>query len=90
MELGIDHWRNELSERELQAVEHAESYKAHFMKAGAPGHTHFELIADLAARLDRMQDQVRGIGRDTIIKKVHWSVTDQCWRDVETGVRVEL
>jgi len=49
MELSTRHWRNDLSERELQAVEHAEVYKERFMKAGAPGHTHFELIAKLAA-----------------------------------------
>lgn len=88
--MNREHWRNNLSERELQAVEHAENYACNFMKAGAPGHTHFALISKLAGLCDEMQDMVRGSGRGVVIKKVSWSEQDKCWRDVETGVRINV
>ncbi len=79
--------------REDAQIEHARHYRDNFSHAGAPGHGQFLLIARLA---DLLSDAVSrfGYAPDTSppvhIKKVSWSDTDKCWRDLMTGVKVEL
>lgn len=85
----------QLDAREQAQVEHAKAYACDFAGAGVPGHGQFLLIAKLAALVE---DAVSRWGyapdkEPTVkVQKVAWSGPQPggCWRDLETGVRVEL
>lgn len=75
-----------LDDRELAQVLHARHYAEHFSKAGAPGHGQFLLIA----KLSRMIDELRAIKALSRVQQVSFDYTANCWRDLITGVRVEI
>lgn len=85
-----------LDPREQALIAHAQHYREHFSHAGAPGHNQYLLIAKLAAHLE---DAVSRFGYapdadpPVRVQKVAWSDTQDgvgCWRDLITGVKVEL
>lgn len=75
-----------LDERELLQVLHARSYADGFAKSGVPGHGQFLLIA----KLSRMIDELRAIKTLPRVQQLAWYAESNCWRDLRTGVRVEL
>lgn len=83
----LQHWFLTLDPREQAQVLHAKEYAEQHAAAGVPGHGQFLLIAKLARLLDEaryapIQDKptIRKVVRD-----------DQgVWRDVITGVKVEV
>ena len=46
------HWTLALTSREMRQLAHARAYEATFSDSGAPGHSHFMLLAKLAKLLD--------------------------------------
>jgi hypothetical protein len=81
------HWTNELDTRELAQVQHATAYQAAYSAAGVPGHGQFMLIAKLTTMLDRYYTYIPEKPR---VIKVAWNKECECWRDLITGVKVEL
>lgn len=85
----------QLNEREQEQVRACQEYARQFAASGLPGHGLFILVAKLSAQLE---DAMRfGYAPDKSppvrVQKVAWSgPRDEtgCWRDLETGVRVEL
>lgn len=57
-------WRENLTERQQQQLEMAEEYVKRWKTAGAPGHSHFELLARLAEELDLMAEEITGVQID--------------------------
>lgn len=90
-------WKGDLSVREQIQIAHAEAYAKNWSDAGIPGHNHIMLIAKLTKKLDDME--LSGAVPDKTppvkVQKVAWDGPRDggpggCWRDLETGVRVEL
>lgn len=84
--LQLRHWIAQLDPRELAQVRHAVVYAERHTAAGAPGHGQFLLIAKMAALLDARPDpdpQLR-------IQKVQFDQQTQSWRDIVTGVKVDV
>ena len=77
-------WWKELDSRELAQVSHAQDYVQNHLGAGAPGHGQFVLIAKLAALLDRPWPLPPKTA------KVAWDINSNCWRDIVTGVKVDV
>lgn len=75
----------QLDERERWQVYHACHYADHYVQAGAPGHSQFLLIA----KLSRMLDWARS-NTPTKIQKVVYDEAVKAWRDVVTGVKVDM
>ncbi len=80
-------WTDELTDRERAQVRHATLYSTGCADAGVPGHGQFMLIAKLVEMLDRYY---RYIPETPKVQKIAWSEDSQCWRDIYTGVKVEL
>jgi hypothetical protein len=76
----------QLDPRELSQVLHARSYAEHFAHAGAPGHGQFLLID----KLSRMLDEARTKAAPAAIQKLVRDEANNCWRDVITGVKVDM
>lgn len=85
-----------LDPREQALIAHAQHYREHFSHAGAPGHNQYLLIAKLATMLE---DAVSRFGYTPDadppmrVQKVAWSgPRDEtgCWRDLVTGIKVDL
>jgi len=76
----------QLDDREIAQVLHARHYAEHFIKAGAPGHGQFLLIAKLSQLLDA--ERARNTPRKT--QKIMWDESNRCYRDIETGVKVDI
>lgn len=79
-------WFTQLDAREQAQVRHALAYDTHHSRAGIPGHNHIMLIAKLTRMLDAQPAK---------IQKVAWSgprdgTSGGYWRDLETGVRVDV
>lgn len=83
-------WTKELEPREWSQVLHAQAYAKNHIGAGAPGHGQFLLIAKLAALLDAQESKGPGPDPTARTQKIIWDETNRCWRDVITGVRVEV
>lgn len=80
-------WTKELESREWSQVLHAIVYARDHSGAGAPGHGQFMLIAKLAKLLDLHYTYIPEKPR---VITVAWNETCKCWRDLMTGIRVEL
>jgi len=76
----------QLDQRELAQVLHARHYAEHFAHAGAPGHGQFLLIA----KLSQMLDEAWAKAAPPRVQKLVRDETNNCWRDVITGVKVEV
>jgi hypothetical protein len=91
-------WKGDLSVREQIQIAHAEAYAKSWSDAGIPGHNHIMLIAKLSALLEDAVSRfgyAPGAAPPVKVQKVAWSGPRDgspggCWRDLETGVRVEL
>lgn len=83
-------WRGGLEPREQVQVRHAVEYSQRYLEAGVPGHGQLVLIAKLAAMLDVREQMITFAKGKPVIQKIVWSESDQCWRDVMTGVRVTV
>lgn len=84
----LQHWIEGLDPREQAQIRHATNYADNHADAGVPGHGQFMLIAKLAKLLDeREQAIVFAKGRPVVQKIVR---DGDSWRDVYTGVKVEL
>lgn len=83
-------WAKELEPREWSQVRHAQAYARNHIGAGAPGHGQFLLIAKLAAMLDAQESNDPAPEPTTRTQKIVWDEAGHCWRDVVTGVRVEV
>lgn len=88
--MAIINWRDLLSTREIMMVDHAEHYSSHYKDAAIPGHNQFLFIAKLISICDELQDRANAGGREIVIKKVVYDSANNCWRDVETGVKTEV
>lgn len=76
----------QLDARELAQVLHARHYAEHFATAGTPGHGQFLLIA----KLSQMLDDERARTTPRTVQKVAWDQVNACWRDINTGVKVQV
>jgi hypothetical protein len=86
-ENGEKHWTDGLDHREIEQIRHATAYAASYAAAGVPGHGQFMLIAKLTKMLDRYYTY---IPEEPRVIKVAWNDQCKCWRDLMTGVKVEL
>lgn len=87
-QVPLQHWFSELDPREQAQIKHALAYAEDHAGAGAPGHGQFMLIAKLARLLDEREHAITSAQGRLVVQKV---VRDgDSWRDVYTGVRVEL
>ncbi len=75
----------QLDEREIAQVLHARHYAEHFAHAGAPGHGQFLLIA----KLSQLLDDERAKNTPRTVQKVTYDQVNACWRDIETGMKVQ-
>lgn len=82
---SIDGWWKELDARELAQVDHALDYAERFSGAGVPGHGQFILIAKLARQIQEL-DAIKN--KD--VQRVAWDEASRGWRDIVTGVRVNV
>lgn len=89
-EQKLKHWADELDPRERAQVEHAMDYAERYANAGAPGHGQFLLIAKMARQLDAREHAIFATVQTPVVQKVAWSENQQCWRDVTTGVQVDV
>jgi hypothetical protein len=87
---NLQHWTTELDARELAQVQHAQDYAERHASAGAPGHGQFLLIAKMARQLEAREHAILATVRTPVIQQVAWSESDTCWRDVRTGVKVQV
>jgi hypothetical protein len=85
----LQHWMDALDPREQAQVRHAIEYAERYIGAGAPGHGQFVLIAKLARQLNEREQAITFAKGKPVIQKIVWSESDQCWRDIITGVKVE-
>lgn len=85
-------WYDTLDPRQKAAVDHALHYAYHFSHAGVPGHSAHLVIAKLAELLDGALDPGAAPPTitKTVVQRVHWVEADRSWRDIETGVKVQL
>ena len=81
----VHYWTDRLDERERKHVEFCRNYAEHFAH-GAPGHYDFVLIAKLA---DWLHELSQAAMRAQRIQQVVYDHDAKCWRDIETGMRVE-
>lgn len=89
-EKHLQHWMAELDAREQAQTRHAMDYAAHHANAGAPGHSQFILIAKLAHQLEAREHALIATVRTPVVQKVIWSEETQTYRDMMTGVIVEV
>lgn len=87
---NLKHWMAELDAREIAQVQHAMDYAGRHASAGAPGHGQFLLIAKMAHQLEQREHAIVATVRMPVVQKVVWSDVDHCWRDVITGVKVQV
>jgi hypothetical protein len=87
---NLKHWMNELDAREAAQVEHAMDYADRHAASGAPGHGQFLLIAKMARQLEEREHAIVATIRTPVVQQVAWSETDKCWRDLMTGVKVQV
>jgi hypothetical protein len=86
-ETGKTYWTDGLDHREIEQIRHATAYAATYAASGVPGHGQFLLIAKLTKMLDRYYTY---IPEEPRVIRVAWSDEGSCWRDLMTGVKVEL
>lgn len=84
---GEAYWTDNLDTREIAQIKHATAYAANYSEAGVPGHSQFMLINKLVKLLDLHYTYIPEKPR---VITVAWSQEEQCWRDLMTGVKVEL
>lgn len=83
----------QLSEREQAQIRACQAYAQQFEASGLPGHGLFMLVAKMSALLE---DAVSRFGYapdkspPVRLQKVAWSEPGGCWRDLITGVKVEV
>lgn len=87
---NLQHWMAELDAREAAQVQHAMDYADRHTSAGAPGHGQFLLIAKMAKQLEAREHAILATVRTPVIVKVMWDDTSKSYRDIMTGVRVEV
>lgn len=87
---NLQHWFTELDAREAAQVQHAMDYADRHATAGAPGHGQFLLIAKMARQLETREHAIVATVRTPVIQQVAWDEPHQCWRDVLTGVKVQV
>lgn len=85
--MGEANWTDELDRREMAQVKHATHYADTHADAGVPGHGQFLLIAKLVAMLDRYYKYIPEQPR---VIKVMFDDEANCWRDIVTGVKVDI
>lgn len=84
----LKHWFSELDPREQAQIKHALAYAEDHAGAGAPGHGQFILIAKMAHQLETREHAITSAQGRPVVQKI---VRDgDSWRDVYTGVKVEL
>lgn len=86
----LEHWFGTLDARERAQLEHARDYAQRHASAGAPGHGQFLLLAKLATLLEEREHALLATVRTPVVQRVAWDDQNTCWRDVMTGVKVEL
>lgn len=83
----------QLTDRERDQMHACEAYAQQFAASGLPGHGLFMLVAKMSVLLEDAVSRF-GYAPDRSppirVQKVVWSEADNCWRDLETGVRVEI
>lgn len=87
---NLKHWASELDAREMAQVQHAMDYADRHASAGAPGHGQFLLIAKMARQLEEREHAIVATVRTPVVQKVAWSEESKCWRDLMTGVKVQV
>lgn len=87
-------WWEQLDTREAAQIQHAVDYAEHYKHAGAPGHGQFILIAKLYRQLEAAEQRAHAAQGRVVVQKVSWSSNQEtgegCWRDLITGVRVNV
>lgn len=84
---GEIHWSDHFDQREMAQIRHAAAYADTYSAAGAPGHGQFMLINKLVKLLDLHYTYIPEKPR---VITVAWNDEQKCWRDLITGVKVEL
>lgn len=87
---NLKHWMAELDAREAAQVQHAMDYADRHSNAGAPGHGQFLLIAKMARQLEQREHAIVATVRTPVVQQIAWQEADRTWRDVQTGVKVEV
>lgn len=83
-------WWEEIDAREQAQIRHAVEYADHHRDAGAPGHGQFILIAKLFRQLEAAQQRAATAQGRTVVQRVVFDQVTNSWRDLVTGVRVDL
>lgn len=86
----LQHWIDTLEPREQAQIRHATNYADTHASAGTSGHGQFMLIAKLAKLLEEREHAIVFAKGKPVIQKIMYIEKDGCWRDVYTGVKVEL
>lgn len=81
-----------LDPREQALIAHAQHYREHFSHAGAPGHNQYLLIAKLATMLEDAVSRFGYTPDGAPPMQIQKLIQDDQgnWRDLMTGVKVEL
>lgn len=88
--LQLKHWFFELDPREQAQVQHATEYASQHAAAGVPGHGQFLLIAKLVGLVEAREQAIGATAKQVVTQKVIYDSDARCWRDVITGIRVEV
>jgi hypothetical protein len=86
----------QLTQRECDQIRACQAYAAAHAASGLPGHGLFLLVAKLSTQLEDAVSRfgyAPGMAPPVKIQKVAWSGPHDetgCWRDLVTGVRVDL
>lgn len=87
------YWADHLTQRERDQIRACQAYAMQFEASGLPGHGLFMLVSNMAAMLE---DAVSRFGYSPIasppvrVQKVAYDKDANCWRDLITGVKVEV
>lgn len=88
--IELPEWWQQLDAREAAQVQHAVDYAERYKQAGVPGHGQFILIAKLYRQLEAAEQRAIAATGRTVVQKVAWDEKGECWRDLMTGVRVDV
>lgn len=89
-EVPLQHWFDTLLFREQVQIRHATDYAENHADAGVPGHGQFILIAKLTKLLEEREQAIVFAKGKPVIQKIIYIEKDHCWRDVYTGIKVEI
>lgn len=83
-------WWQQLDTRDHAQIRHATDYAAQHHVAGVPGHSQFMLIAKLFRQLQDAEQRAAAAPSRVVVQRVAFDEQGKCWRDLMTGVRVDL